>query len=162
MIAQYTDVKMTQPANEGDTTRAAAPFGTEPERESWQAIRRGWRRRCPNCGAGPLMNGYLKVRKSCPVCGTQLHHHRADDAPAYLTITIVGFVLGPAMVMLNINMDLDPLIAASILSVIAVALSLFLLPRLKGALIGLQWSKRMHGFRRDDRDDVPLNERHPR
>ncbi|MGC1487796.1 MAG: DUF983 domain-containing protein, partial [Albidovulum sp.] len=27
-----------------------------------------------------------------------------------------------------------------------VALSLLLLPRLKGALVSLQWAKRMHGF----------------
>ena len=27
-----------------------------------------------------------------------------------------------------------------------VALSLFLLPRLKGVLVGIQWAKRMHGF----------------
>jgi uncharacterized protein (DUF983 family) len=27
-----------------------------------------------------------------------------------------------------------------------VALSLYLLPRLKGALVALQWAKRMHGF----------------
>jgi uncharacterized protein (DUF983 family) len=27
-----------------------------------------------------------------------------------------------------------------------VAMSLFLLPRLKGALVAIQWAKRMHGF----------------
>jgi len=26
------------------------------------------------------------------------------------------------------------------------ALSLYLLPRLKGVIVGLQWAKRMHGF----------------
>lgn len=33
-----------------------------------------------------------------------------------------------------------------IFSVGCVALSLWLLPRLKGALVALQWSRRMHGF----------------
>jgi uncharacterized protein (DUF983 family) len=33
-------------------------------------------------------------------------------------------------------------------SVVFVALSLYLLPRLKGAFVGLQWAKRMHGFGR--------------
>ncbi|WP_417812469.1 DUF983 domain-containing protein [Thalassospira alkalitolerans] len=27
-----------------------------------------------------------------------------------------------------------------------VLLSLYLLPRFKGAIVGLQWAKRMHGF----------------
>ncbi len=61
------------------------------------ALLRGWRRRCPNCGAGPMLRGYLKVRDSCPVCGEELHHHRADDGPAYLTILIVGHLLAPLL-----------------------------------------------------------------
>ena len=40
----------------------------------------------------------------------------------------------------------DPLTLAAVFSVGTVALSLFLLPRLKGALVALQWAKRMHGF----------------
>ena len=39
------------------------------ERPLKPALMRGWRRRCPNCGAGPMMRGYLKVRDECPVCG---------------------------------------------------------------------------------------------
>ncbi len=31
-------------------------------------------------------------------------------------------------------------------SAVFVALSLYLLPRLKGAFVGFQWAKRMHGF----------------
>ena len=31
-------------------------------------------------------------------------------------------------------------------TVVFVALSLYLLPRLKGMFVGLQWAKRMHGF----------------
>jgi hypothetical protein len=33
-----------------------------------------------------------------------------------------------------------------------IGLSLWLLPRVKGALVGLQWALRMHGF--GDRDDL--------
>ncbi len=36
-------------------------------------------------------------------------------------------------------------------SIFFVALSLFLLPRLKGAFVGLQWAKRMHGFGNADK-----------
>ena len=35
---------------------------------------------------------------------------------------------------------------ASTFTVGCVALSLYLLPRLKGAIVGLQWAKRLHGF----------------
>jgi len=110
------------------------------------AMLRGWRRRCPSCGSGPMLRGYLKVRESCPVCGEALHHQRADDGPAYLTILIVGHLMAPVILWAFTTWRPDPLVLASIFSVGTVALSLYLLPRLKGALVAVQWAKRMHGF----------------
>ncbi len=116
------------------------------ERPMRPALLRGWRRRCPNCGAGPLLRGYLKVRDACPVCGEELHHQRADDGPAYLTILIVGHVMAPLILWAFIEFRPDPLVLASVFSVGTVALSLYLLPRLKGVLVAIQWARRMHGF----------------
>ena len=31
----------------------------EAERPFWPAVRTGWRRRCPNCGKGHVLKGYL-------------------------------------------------------------------------------------------------------
>ncbi len=123
-----------------------APAPEPAPRPLRPAVVRGWHRRCPNCGAGPLLNGYLSVRETCPVCGEALHHHRADDGPAYLTLLIVGHVMAPLLLWSFIALRPDPMILASIFTVGTVALSLYLLPRLKGALIGVQWSRRMHGF----------------
>lgn len=114
-----------------------------------EALLRGWRRVCPNCGAGPMMRGYLAVRANCPVCGEALHHQRADDGPAYLTILIVGHLMAPVLMFAFVTWRPDPLLLATVLSVSTVALSLFLLPRLKGAMVGFQWAKRMHGFGHD-------------
>jgi len=131
-----------------DQTKAIADLHGEDadDRALRPALLRGWRRRCPNCGAGPMMRGYLKVRDACPVCGEALHHQRADDGPAYLTILIVGHVLAPVLLFVYSNWRPEPLLLAVMLSVGTVALSLYLLPRLKGGLVGLQWAKRMHGF----------------
>lgn len=123
---------------------ATLPLDDRPLRP---ALLRGWRCKCPQCGAGPMMRGYLKVRDTCPVCGEELHHQRADDGPAYLTILIVGHLLGPLMLYAFTALRPDPIILASTFSVAAVGLSLYLLPRLKGAMVALQWAKRMHGFR---------------
>jgi len=116
------------------------------ERPLGPALRRGWARRCPNCGAGPMLRGYLKVRDTCPVCGEALHHQRADDGPAYLTILIVGHLMAPLLLLTFERFRPEPMVLFSIFAVGTVALSLFLLPRLKGALVALQWAKRMHGF----------------
>ena len=120
-----------------------------PERPVKPALLRGWRRRCPNCGKGPVMKSYLKVRDACPVCGEELHHHRADDGPAYLTILIVGHVMAPLLIWTYTEFEPEPMVVATIFTVGCVALSLYLLPRLKGAIVAFQWAKRMGGF--DDR-----------
>lgn len=116
------------------------------DRPAGPAIRRGWRGKCPNCGAGAVLQGYLAVRPSCTVCGTEFHHHRADDGPAYLTILIVGHVMAPLLLFVFIRFRPEPAVMIAFFSIFTVGLSLYLLPRIKGAMVGLQWAKRMHGF----------------
>ena len=116
------------------------------ERPRWPALRRGWRGNCPRCGSGKLLKGYLKVEHDCAACGQAFHHHRADDGPAYLTILIVGHVMIPLLHWSFVHWRPEPLTLFTIFSVGSVILSLYLLPRLKGALIGFQWAKGMGGF----------------
>lgn len=111
-----------------------------------QAMLRGWRQKCPRCGSGPLMKAYLKVRDRCTVCDEELYHHRADDGPAYLTILIVGHVMAPILIWVYSSFEPEPMVVATTFSVGCVALSLYLLPRLKGAIVGLQWAKELYGF----------------
>ena len=118
------------------------------DRPMGRAMWRGWRKRCPACGSGPMMRGYLAVRDSCPVCDEALHHHRADDGPAYLIIVVVGKLLAPTLFAVYSAFRPEPLVLAAVFSTAAVALSLYLLPRLKGMVVGIQWSRRMHGFGR--------------
>nr|WP_319949256.1 DUF983 domain-containing protein [uncultured Shimia sp.] len=110
------------------------------------ALFKGWRRKCPNCGNGPMLKGYLKVRDSCPVCREDLTPQRADDGPAYLTILIVGHLMAPLLHIVFVAWRPEPLILFTIFSVGCVALSLYLLPRLKGVVVAFQWARRMHGF----------------
>ncbi|MCE8417126.1 DUF983 domain-containing protein [Rhodovulum sulfidophilum] len=110
------------------------------------AVMRGWCKRCPNCGAGPMLSGYLAVREHCPVCMEELHHHHPDDGPAYLTVLIVGLLSAPLVAGSIAVFRPDPLVLTSVFSIGCVALALYLLPRLKGVMVALQWAKRMHGF----------------
>ncbi|WP_347310524.1 DUF983 domain-containing protein [Defluviimonas sp. SAOS-178_SWC] len=123
-----------------------ATFEPEDDRAMRPAMWRGWRKRCPSCGEGRLLQGYLKVRETCPACGEALHHHRADDGPAYLTILIVGHLMAPLIMWAFVTWRPDPIVMSSVFAVGCVSLSLFLLPRLKGVIVAIQWAKRMHGF----------------
>lgn len=122
------------------------PVMTVEDRPTKQALKRGWRRKCPNCGTGPMLKGYLKVRDHCPVCKEDLSHQRADDGPAYLTILIVGHLMAPLLHVAFVHWRPEPLILFTVFAVGSVALSLYLLPRLKGCVVAFQWARRMHGF----------------
>ncbi|MEQ9673980.1 MAG: DUF983 domain-containing protein [Roseovarius indicus] len=115
-------------------------------RDLWPAVRRGFRRKCPICGSGPMMTGYLKVRDTCTDCREDLSHHRADDGPAYLTILIVGHLMAPLLHVSFTMFRPEPLVLFTIFAIGCVTLSLYLLPRLKGAVVGFQWARHMHGF----------------
>lgn len=126
-------------------TPSHAPHPTD-DRPLRPAMWKGWRCKCPNCGTGPMLKGYLTVRESCPVCREDLSHQRADDGPAYLTILVVGHIMAPLLHIVFTTFRPEPLVLFSIFAVGCVALSLYLLPRLKGMVVAIQWAKRMHGF----------------
>ncbi len=116
------------------------------ERPVKQAMIRGLRMKCPNCGSGPIFRAYLKTRDHCPVCNEDLSHQRADDGPAYVTILVTGHIIAPLMFYVYFTFRPDPVVMALGFSAAFIAISLFVLPRLKGMFIALQWAKRMHGF----------------
>lgn len=115
-------------------------------RSVWQAMMNGLRQRCPDCGKGQVFKSYIKVNHTCDTCGLELHHQRADDAPPYFTMLIVlHFVLSG---MLTVEQVYSPAtwIQLTIWMPISLLSALWLLPRVKGALIGIQWARQMHGF----------------
>ncbi len=115
----------------------------------WPVLWRGWRQKCPRCGTGRALHRYLKVKDHCDHCDLPLHQARADDGPAYLTILIVGHIAAPATLWGFKTFEPAPLVLATTVSLGATALSLWMLPRLKGAIIAFQWAKGMYGFDRE-------------
>jgi len=126
-----------------------------PRRDVWRSMWDGFRQRCPACGAGRMFGRYLKVNDACPACGEALHHHRADDAPPYFTILIVGHVIVGAILPVE-RAFMPPLWLHALLWLpLTLAMSLWLLPRIKGAVVGLQWAFYMHGFGQAARTPAP-------
>lgn len=86
------------------------------------------------------------MRQTCSVCREDFTPQRTDDGPAYLTILIVAHLMVPLLHLVFVTWRPEPLILFTIFAVGCVALSLYLLPRLKGVIMAFQWAKRMHGF----------------
>jgi uncharacterized protein (DUF983 family) len=101
---------------------------------------RGFREHCPDCGKGSLFRRYLKVASPCAECGHDNAQYPADDAPPYFTILIVGhLVIAPMLLFRIIWTAPVEWVLAVTLPVIG-ALTLLLLPRVKGAVIGAHWA----------------------
>lgn len=117
------------------------------ERRSWQqAMWRGFRCSCPACGKGRMFRSYLKVADNCEACGEELHHHRADDAPPYFTMFIVGHIVVPLVLVVEKLWAPALPVHFVLWTVVTLALTFALMPAVKGAVVGLQWALRMHGF----------------
>ncbi len=124
----------------------ATPHAAGSKREVWPAVSLGLRMRCPACGESPLFGKYLKVMHTCASCGEELHHQRADDAPPYFTMSIVAHIVIAGVLILERLHAPPTWVHLTIWLPLTVLLSLWILPRVKGGLVGLQWALRMHGF----------------
>ena len=107
---------------------------------------RGGRGKCPACGKGSLFKKFMKVADTCPHCGEALHHQRADDAPPYFTIFIVGHIMIPLVLIVERVWQPSYLVHAIMWLPLTLALTLALMPIVKGAVVSLQWALGMHGF----------------
>jgi|SRR6185312_10413677 uncharacterized protein (DUF983 family) len=102
--------------------------------------------RCPNCGTGKLMKSYLKQVDACAHCGESFGQIRADDAPPWLTILIVGHVVIPFAMSIEAYALWPEWAAMVIWPVVAAAMSIALLPRAKALFIAIIWATRAPGF----------------
>jgi uncharacterized protein (DUF983 family) len=93
-----------------------------------------------------LFRAYLKVNDQCPVCAEHLHHQRADDAPPYVVILVLGHILVPLLVAVELAVTPPYWVYLVTCPPLILGLALWLLPHAKGMIIALQWANRMHGF----------------
>lgn len=93
-----------------------------------------------------MFRAFLKVADACPSCGEDLHHHQADDFPAYCVIFLVGHIVVPLMYSVEVAFAPAYWIHAAIWLPLTLVLTIGLLQPVKGAIVALQWQLGMHGF----------------
>jgi uncharacterized protein (DUF983 family) len=100
------------------------------------ALARGFIGRCPGCGEGRIFDGFLRVAAECGNCHAPLGLARADDAPPYFTILIVGHIVIPAMLIMQRMSDPPMWLLSAIFLPLTLFLSLGLIRPIKGAVVG--------------------------
>jgi uncharacterized protein (DUF983 family) len=116
------------------------------DRQFLPVLPRALKGRCPACGGAPLFRAFLKPEDHCRACGQDWTHQQADDFPAYIVILLLGHVLVPIVV--SVNMAFSPPLVAQMLfwPTLTAVLAIAMIQPAKGAVIAWQWAKRMHGF----------------
>jgi uncharacterized protein (DUF983 family) len=109
------------------------------DRSLLQAVGRGFLGRCPSCGKGAVLAGYIKPAPRCLACGENLAPYQTADFAPYLVTFAIGLVFMPLIIVMALR---DPQSAWILYALMAAALTsaLVLLPRAKGAVIGVLWA----------------------
>ena len=107
------------------------------------ALGRGLTGRCPACGQGRLFDGFLRVAAECEHCHAPLGLARADDAPPYFTILIVGHIVIPGLLIMQRLDDPPTWLLSAIFVPLTVVLAVGLIRPVKGATVGLMLSFNM-------------------
>jgi uncharacterized protein (DUF983 family) len=99
-----------------------------------------------------VFHGYLKFRDTCAACGADFKAADAGDGPAVFVILIVGAIVAPLLIFLQVGLELPDWLALGITIVTAArALCLAFLPPFKATLFALQWK---HKAREATHEDV--------
>lgn len=103
------------------------------------AMLRGFRGRCPKCGAGKLLSGYMRPVPECDRCGEDLAPYQTADFASYLVMFAVGLLFMPVVLVVSISSAASSWLVSAVVA-IALVSALLLLPRAKGAGIALLWA----------------------
>ena len=89
------------------------------------------------CGEGNLFNRFLKVVPACAHCGAPVGMARADDAPPYFTIVIVGHIVIPLMLVVEKAASPSLWLMTAIFVPLTAILTMALIQPVKGAVVGM-------------------------
>jgi uncharacterized protein (DUF983 family) len=115
------------------------------------AILRGLRCRCPRCGEGALLEGFLTLRPRCESCGLDYGFADAGDGPAVFVIFISGFIVVFAALLVEFIYKPPYWLHAMLWLPLILFTTLAPLRPLKGLLVALQYHHKAAEGRVDGR-----------
>lgn len=123
-----------------------------------RALGRGLAMKCPACGEGRMFNRFLKVRERCDACREELHHHQADDYPAYIVVFLIGKLAFAGVLIVELAYRPPYWVHFTLWMPLVLFGALGLLQPVKGFVVALQWHLGLHGFEEAKHRRTALNE----
>ncbi|MBG7616313.1 DUF983 domain-containing protein [Brevundimonas sp. BAL450] len=124
------------------------PQPSEPARIN--PIRAGLLCRCPNCGKGPLFEGFLKIRPVCETCGYDLASVATGDGAASFIMQIAGALVGFSALYVEIVFSPPMWLHLIVWLPLVAALSLGLMRPGKGLMTALHMKNMAREVRNDE------------
>ncbi len=109
-----------------------------PERSVGDLIIIGLRCRCPRCGTGSVLEGYLQVAERCSDCGLGLTGHDVGDGAVVPAMLVIGSVFVGSALFVEFTYTPPLWVHAVLWGPLVVAATLGILRPLKGLSIALQ------------------------
>lgn len=106
--------------------------------------------RCPNCGQGPLFEGFLKVASTCTACGFDLAKADSGDGPAVFVILIGGFLVAFGALFTEVAYHPPVWVHLVVWMPLTLIVCLALLRPFKGAMLAAQFMNRASEAGHDD------------
>ena len=117
-----------------------AKFDMPDDRRSLRVpIMRGVSCRCPACGKGKLLQGFLALAPRCEVCGLDYSFADSADGPAFFVMSISGFLVVFAALAVEVLYQPPFWVHAMLWLPLILLTTLLPLRPMKGLLIALQY-----------------------
>lgn len=95
--------------------------------------------RCPRCGEGKMLIGFLELRPRCEVCGLDYSFADAGDGPAVFIILFAGFIVVAAALVTEIAYQPPFWLHAVLWLPLILIVTILPLRPMKGLMVALQF-----------------------
>jgi uncharacterized protein (DUF983 family) len=112
---------------------------------------RGLRRRCPNCGRGPLFRGWLAMYERCPECRLVYLRNHGDTWFFWILGDRIPIAVAVAAIYFGFRASTWPMILA--FSVVILGPLVGTMPHRQGVAVALAYLSRV--YLRDPSDELP-------
>ena len=106
--------------------------------------------RCPRCGDGKMLTGFLDVAPKCEVCGLDFKFADAGDGPAVFVTLFAGFIVLGMALWTELKYEPPMWVHLVIFLPMTLIVCLGMLRPLKGLLVALQYRNKAEQGRLED------------
>jgi uncharacterized protein (DUF983 family) len=118
-----------------------------PPQSPWST---GLAGRCPRCGEGRMLTGFVNVAPRCEACGLDFKFADAGDGPAVFVTLFAGFIVLGMALWTELKYEPPMWVHLVIFLPMTLVVCLGMLRPLKGVLVALQYRNRAEQGRLDE------------